>query len=272
MNTGKIKTRLLSILGTRTMCYVQGVRFTYLLKVRPKPDPEVKLLDRFLGAGDVSVDVGANGANWTSYMAQRSGPRGCVFAFEADPYYSKATGIAVKLLRLKGVRFFPFGLSDKNECVVMRVTNEKGVRYAGRSFVDRNADPGEEGVDPVELKSLDSMTDEYPELLRTKVFKCDVEGFELYVFRGGRRVIDEARPLVILEAGDHMKGYSAEELHSFFSERGYVSLTMTREGRLAPTDESFAAEGAINVNRVMVPNEKLEVVNDLLTEPARDIS
>ncbi|MEZ5301318.1 MAG: hypothetical protein R3F11_11795 [Verrucomicrobiales bacterium] len=52
-----------------------------------------------------------NGADWTQQMHKRVAPKGKVHAFEADPYYAKATGMAIKLMRMDGVTLFPFGLS-----------------------------------------------------------------------------------------------------------------------------------------------------------------
>ncbi|GAB3270907.1 FkbM family methyltransferase [Parahaliea aestuarii] len=46
---------------------------------------ETSLVQRFLGSGDVFVDVGANLGYFTVLAAHRVGPGGRVFAFEPDP-------------------------------------------------------------------------------------------------------------------------------------------------------------------------------------------
>jgi hypothetical protein len=65
MNAQRTKTILIEILGEKLVARVQGLRFAYINRVHPLPDPEVKLIPRFAGKGGVAVDVGANGANWT---------------------------------------------------------------------------------------------------------------------------------------------------------------------------------------------------------------
>jgi len=110
MNTQKIKSKLIKVFGERCIAYIQALRFVYLIKRDENPDPEFKLLPKLLNDGDTAVDVGANSAYWTYYLHKNVGGTGHVFAFEADPYYALATEMTIKLMCLKRVSFFRFGL------------------------------------------------------------------------------------------------------------------------------------------------------------------
>jgi FkbM family methyltransferase len=255
----------MKIFGDKSMAYLQALRFVYLLRKYGNPEPEVRLIRRFLKKGDVAVDVGANEADWAYSLHQCVGKEGHVYAFEADPYYALATDITIKIMRLRGVRLFSFGLSDTDEKVILRVSNSKGLRVSGQGYIDKNADRNEEGVEVVQLKRLDSLIQEYPQLLNTALIKCDVEGYELFVFKGANEILAKARPFIILEVGHYERqGYSARDVYNFFEERGYSPFAMVGGDRLSATGAMLEHDRALSVNRVLIPKEKTNVVEDLI--------
>ncbi len=245
------------------MAFIQALRFIKLLYTKKSIEPEILLLPKFLRRGDTTIDVGANGADWTYWLHRNVGKTGLVYAFEADSYYAVATDLAIKLLRLKGVQLFPYGLSDVEEEVALRVTDPAGLRLTGTSQIDRNADANNVGVKRVKVKRLDSLMEDFPRLVETKLIKCDVEGYELFVFRGAMRIIERSRPFVILEIGHYdTEGYSGRDVYNFFDSREYISLAMIGDNTLARTNPAMEHEKAISVNRVMVPKERLSDIQD----------
>jgi len=246
---------MISLLGARCTAYVHGVRFAYLLWRRPRPDLEVKLLKALLKDGDVAVDVGANGADWTYFLHRRVGRRGRVFAFEADPYYALATAVAVRIMRLQGVAVFAYGLSDKHERAFLRTMDAGGRRSSGTGFIDKDSSGRSEGCS-VELRPLDSLTGSYPALMQTALLKVDVEGFELYVLRGAASILAHARPTIIFEVAHYEKqGYTERDMHAFLANNGYRTYALVQQGGLAPTDARLAHPAAAGVNRVALPEE-----------------
>jgi FkbM family methyltransferase len=270
MDAQRIKTILIGMLGEKLTALIQGLRFVYINKMNPLPDPEVGLIPRFAGAGDIAVDVGANGANWTNALHSIVGDAGRVLAFEADPYYALATHHAIRIMRMKGVHLFQFGLSDKEEEIPLRILDAANQRVSGMGYIDKNAEKDDKDVTLVQLKTLDSLIPEYPELLRTSLLKCDVEGYELFVFKGAQQVLSNARPVIILEIGNYEKqGYSAREIHTFFKERNYESFAMTGGRELVVTDEMLHHDMAVSVNRVLIPIEKVMKVRDMVRSDTR---
>lgn len=259
---------LIAAIGNKAAAHIQVLRFVYLLKTNKSPDPEVQLLHRLLQNGDTAIDIGANGANWTYYLHQHTGDEGRIFAFEADPYYALATKLTIKLLRIKGIHFFSFGLSDKNEKVPLRIANSEGQRYSGLGYVDKDAEKNDDNVINVQLKKLDSMLQDYPSLVKTKLIKCDVEGYELFVFQGASEILTRARPFVILESGDFERhGYTAEDLYAFFADMQYSCFTIIGNNTLSETDSMMGQDRAISVNRVLIPKEKIGIIQDII-QPA----
>lgn len=263
LDTPHIKARLIATLGEKPTAFIQAVRFVHLLRTKYHTDPEASLLPVFLHAGDTAIDVGANGADWTYWIKRCTGRSGAVFAFEADPYYALATGYAIRLLRLKRTRLFPYGLSDADEEVPLRILDSHGMRTFGISHIERDADRRGEDVRMVHLRTLDSLIGEYPQLLTAALIKCDVEGYELYVFRGASEILERSRPFVILEIGHgEAEGYSQAELFGFFRDRHYASFALVGDRTLAPTDETMGQEKALSINRVLLPEEKVARVRE----------
>ncbi len=265
MDAQKIKTTLIGVLGEKLTALIQGFRFVYIMRKSPLPDPEVELIPLFAKKGGIAVDVGASGANWTNALHSTVGDTGTVLAFEADPFYALATMHTIRILRMKGVRLFQFGLSDTEEEVPLRILDDSNQRVSGEGYIDKGAKTDLKGATMVRLKTLDSLIPAFPELLQTAVLKCDVEGYELYVFRGARQVLEKARPVVILEIGNYEKqGYTARDVYDFFRERNYSPFSMVSGGRLAPTDTMLHHDNALGVNRVLIPDEKVEDVRSIL--------
>jgi FkbM family methyltransferase len=265
MNTQRIRTMLMGVLGQSLTARIHGIRFAYRMRKALLADPEAELIPRFTKAGDVAIDVGANNANWTYRLHLNVGNAGRVFAFEADPYYALATHHALRIIRMKGVQLFKFGLSDKEEKVPLRVSDTANQRVSGLGYIDKNAKKDDVDVTLVHLKTLDSLIPEYPELLRTSFLKCDVEGYELFVLKGSQQVLSKARPVVVLEIGHYEKhGYSAREMYDFFKERDYEPFAMVQGGKLASTDAWLRHDAAVGVNRVLIPIEKVPRVQDIV--------
>ena len=256
----KVKTLLLKILGNEITSFIQALRFVYLLKTKKSFDPEIILLNKFLLKGDIAIDIGANGADWTYSLYKVVSDSGSIYAFEADPYYAKATELAIKMMKMKNVFLIPFGLSDKIEVLPLRVKNTDGLRYSGRGFIDRSAKNKDINTLMVNLKPLDSMLDIYPQLINTKLIKCDVEGYELFVFKGSVEILNKARPTIILEVGNFEKhNYNGRILYKFFNEINYTAFTLLNNNKLSETNESLEHRNAISVNRILLPNENLKL-------------
>ncbi|MDZ7760080.1 MAG: FkbM family methyltransferase [Desulfovermiculus sp.] len=252
----QVKTKLIRMFGYRPVAALQAIRFIYLLLVRQTPDPEVNILPFLIGKGDITIDVGANGADWTYWLYRNTGR---VFAFEADPYYALSTSLAIKLMRLKGVQLFPFGLSEINEKLPLVVSANNGSRLSGLSHINRYA--SKKSAIEVELKQLDSLVEEWPELSAAKLIKCDAEGYELFVFRGAEEIIQRVRPYIIFEIGNFgIHGYSAKEIFDFFVARDYASYALIHDKILGKTDQMLEHKEAVSVNRMMIPKEKLNTL------------
>jgi len=261
----KIKALLLRVLGERATSYFQALQFVRLLASGRYFDqsyeyyePELDLLPNLLNPGDVAVDVGALGANWTYAMHRVVGRGGFVFAFEAHPFHARSTAFAMKLMNMRSSRLFPFGLSNRQDEALLRVRDADGERCEGESAIETNGPQESATYATIRLKTLDSMVADHPRLAQTRLMKIDVEGHELFVLQGAQELIRQARPHVILEKGAfEEQGYTCRDVHAFFEDMGYRAFASVAAVTVAPTDESLEHPDAVGPNRLFVPEEKL---------------
>ncbi len=254
----RIKQWLRASFGDAPVTWIHAVRFCWLHITSIPDEPELGLLAQFVQPGDVAVDVGANGANWTLPLARRVGPKGHVFAFEAHPYYADVTAKMVRLMQAHNVTFFGIGLSDtQTQAQFLVETADEGQLTCTGRVVQEPAPT--EGTLTIPLRRLDDLALEYPRLHQTRLIKCDVEGFELPVLRGAAGIIANARPIVITEIAHSMlHGYRDADLFAFFDERQYQSFVVAHdEQHLLPSTTAGDLDGVPRANRIMIPNEQI---------------
>jgi FkbM family methyltransferase len=138
-------------------------------------------------------DVGANIGLFAMIAARLVGESGRVVAFEADPE------IAARLREHLAKNEFGWAAVEENA-----VWSKEGPIYFARTDPETSPDRGlghvvaTAGRDTIEVAgvSLDEFatTHEAPDFI-----KCDVEGAEVEVFRGAKRLLREKRPIVICE-------------------------------------------------------------------------
>jgi FkbM family methyltransferase len=172
---------------------------------------ELRVLDRVVPRGGVSVDVGANWGLYTRELARLSRQ---VHAFE--PSHEMAS-----LLRRTApgnVAVHELALSDRAgeaDLVIPRVGRELVHSLASIDpDVVSNAD--EFALEPVSVRRLDSVICD-----GVGFVKVDVEGHELHVLQGASALIDRSRPAFLVEAEERHRPGATRSLFQFFHERGY---------------------------------------------------
>lgn len=172
----------------------------------PKEVDEQAVMRRFIQAGDVVLDVGANRGLHTMLLAQLVGPQGRVFAFEPNPELLPTLELTIK--GLSNTTLFPYALSDSNtECTFFVPADD-----SMGSLADWTSDEalakyrktlrlGKARTMAVQGRRIDDLvasgTIAVPDFI-----KCDVEGAELMVFKGARKTLDQlSAPTILFEAG-----------------------------------------------------------------------
>jgi FkbM family methyltransferase len=177
-----------------------------------------------LPADTVSVDVGCNVGLYASILA------GCTartIAFEPHP----GNAAYLRKLKIRHCEIVEAAVSDVPGRRVLRVPVEADTEMHALGAIG-----GGEADDPsiaqydVDVVTLDSVLP--PRLSageRIGFIKIDVEGHELGVLRGADNIINEHRPILLVETGDRSER-AMSELFELLIPRGY-SAKMTTDGR-----------------------------------------
>jgi FkbM family methyltransferase len=212
-----------------------------------------RLLLESVGAGDTAIDVGANVGLHTIALAQRVGPRGCVFAFEPDPANFSLLQRNIARNHCTNVRAFQTALSDRTgEALLYQSSNNRGAL----SLCSENVRT------PAPLAPVAVATRRGDELIpqavkRLRLVKIDVEGAEPLVVKGLRETLRRHRGItVVLEfLPTFIRNFGCDPLEFLLDlEREGFHFTMLEESsgimhRIGRLDE-LAAEERLDLNLV----------------------
>jgi FkbM family methyltransferase len=196
-------------------------------------EPQVQeVLSARLAPGTIFYDVGANIGFFSLLAARLVGPNGRVVAFEADPENASR-------LREHAERNAFTWLSVEEKAVWSKSGNVAFARCDPAASPDRGlgsvVDSDATGTIRVDAVSLDDCALRFPP---PDWIKCDVEGAEVEVFRGARRLLSEKCPMVICEM-------HSEENRSIlvenFSQLGYRCVDCDERHVLAVPQMTSAA-------------------------------
>lgn len=244
-----------SILGDQLMSSLHAWRFYYRNTSGRslRDDVALQRIDNYVGEGAVVVDVGANNANWSYRLSRLVGPAGKVLAFEPHPYYAAVTQKTLGLHRLRNVELFDFGLAEARKTAQLQHIGDDGRQLSGRSFIaDRPAAAGR--TIEIELRPLDSLVDDHPELARVALIKIDAEGFEYFVVKGAVAVLERARPLVLAETGHaQLHGLDEDRLFRLLADHGYRAYGFAAEGGLQAIEGFADIQGLASKDALFAP-------------------
>jgi FkbM family methyltransferase len=158
-------------------------------------------LAQLLTPGMIAFDIGAN-VGFTAVLAAKCvAPTGRVVCFE--PLRENAVQIA----RNAGLNGFAF--VEAHELALAREDGEASFLVSEASTWGRLAQSGpaprQSGTIRVPVRSLDSMFDRQ-EIPKPDLIKMDVEGGEVDVLGGARRMLASARPILVVELHHTYRG------------------------------------------------------------------
>lgn len=177
--------------------------------------PTIHFIRHLDMAGSTMLDIGANHGDIGIYISRAAGPDGRMISFEAQPELGPHLETVKRQFSLDNMTLVNKGLSSAEGLLTMR---RPKVGSGGATVEDLNVIDGSGDVLEIPVTTLDKIL---PELGVSKVsfIKCDVEGHELEVFRGGRETLTRDKPVLVFESHDSELVDGA--LNSFLAELGY---------------------------------------------------
>ncbi len=171
--------------------------------------------------GATVIDIGANKGIYCFWLARAVGPSGKVLAFEPQPEMARYIEERRRRFRLDNVTTVNVALSNENG--VASLARER-IGDGSASLQPERSKSGSETIE-VPLKMLD----EIAEVANLKFIKCDVEGHEIKVFEGARRLIATHQPVVQFES----TAAETDRLFAFFGALDYRGV-MFLDGEYLP--------------------------------------
>lgn len=176
------------------------------------------------------VDVGASAGSILTHMVEAH-PDGKHIAFEAIPES------AVRLQqKFPNVDVHAVALSDAPGDTTFNVASNSG--YSGMRRIDYPEGTTTRQI-TVPMETMDRLVHRPVHFV-----KIDVEGAELQVLRGARRILSEHRPMIVFEHGLAARHYGTtpQQVHDLLSELGYGLFLLGSKHPLSR--DRFAAEAS----------------------------
>ena len=196
----------------------------YVRSVEKFWEQDVEPIKALVKSGDFVIDMGANFGWYTNILSSMVGDTGRVYSVEPIPDTFKVFSGIVRKLGLRNVERFNVAMSVVDGSTVMRVPQHE---YGGNNFYRAQIDqkPGDASSPvreyTVAMRSLDSLFLSVAE--NVTFIKCDVEGHELSVVKGGAKFFEKSRPAWLMEVGGNPdeEGTSPYELFNIMRGYGY---------------------------------------------------
>lgn len=184
----------------------------------------IRWIDDHLQPGDSFLDVGAN-CGWLSIRAaRRVGRAGHVIAFEPSPILVDILRYHRQVNRLPQIIVVPKAVSDSDNEAPFFLLNG-GFSFRNSLTIGRDDVPFVRPEDKLRITVPTVTLDRYcaQHDLRPALVKIDVEGAELEVLEGCRKVLRQARPVIIVAVHPHWLpvGHSADQILKLLSDCDY---------------------------------------------------
>lgn len=172
------------------------------------------VMKRLVKAGNVVYDIGANFGEYSLLLSNLVGADGKVFAFE--PNSELLDNLKLTISQKSNIELFPVALSDTEGTATLFIPEDVSMASLGNWTKDFNA-KGELHENLCQVKKLDNLV-KTENLPFPQFIKCDVEGAELSVMRGGLSVFNRIdAPIFMFEVNSvASKGMKNDSLISDF--------------------------------------------------------
>ena len=153
-------------------------------------EPEVqRALSETLAPGATYWDVGAHAGFFACLASRLVGPDGRVIAFEPSPENLERLHRAVEMNAAANIRVEPIAVAAQSGAAAL-------YSHEHSSMWSLEASPEGGSAGTVPTRTLDELAAELP---APDLIKVDVEGGEIDVLSGGKRLLHEDRPTLLVE-------------------------------------------------------------------------
>lgn len=245
------------------LCAEQGACISVVSNILATNTVEAELEDNLyelIPENAVVFDIGAN-IGWYSVCIAKHHPDVQVFSFEPIFYTFLYLKKNLQLNSLSTERIYNIGLSDENKQAIFYFNNKCTETSSMRDLKYIN---DESQQIECKIRRLDDFCTEQ-KIDHVDFIKCDVEGAEFFVFRGGLETIKKSRPVIfteMLRKWSSAFDYHPNDIILLLASLDYVCIALNRNGKKRILME--VNEDTEEMNYLFIPQEKLaETVSKL---------
>ncbi|CAM0116894.1 FkbM family methyltransferase [Rhabdochlamydiaceae symbiont of Dictyostelium giganteum] len=214
---------------------------------------EMQMIENLIGEKDVIFDIGAH-LGWYSIQLAYLRKHATIYGFEpvAATYHLFKKNI--ELNELTNINYFNFGFSDKEKMTNFYYSEAGSAIASEQDIFEVNT----LGTVECYLKRLDDFVLD-KKISQIDFIKCDVEGAEFLVLKGGQNSIKKFSPILFLELVENwcnMFSYTIQELIVFLFDLGYKMFEI-QKGHLKELN-AISTESIDNFNYLFLHGKKHE--------------
>ena len=154
---------------------------------------ELHYLKTLVKPGYICLDIGANMAYYSYFMAKYAGVTGKVYAVEPVPLFGEIWTMNMKNFMGDNLHLFPYALGEKEMEMEMGMPTVNGVVHHGMTRVISDKDTGYEKTFKANMKNPDKL---FVNIAKIDFIKLDVEGYESQVFANMTETIEKHMPII----------------------------------------------------------------------------
>lgn len=193
---------------------------------------ELAQLHRWVGPGDLAVDVGAHYGCYTLPLARIVAEEGEVVAVEPARHARQVLARNLRINNAHNVRVLPVAAGHKAARATLHLHTDRS-----RASLRDTPFAEEAGTDSVEVVRLDDvLSPDRP----VSFIKFDVEGYEVRALEGSATILTRDRPVVVFEyapSATIAAGLPAQGAWDLLRSYGYQMHRVTDRGDLLPLDD-----------------------------------
>ena len=196
---------------------------------RLETDTVINVMNYISEEDFIFFDIGAN-EGWYTLNVRKAFSNAKVYSFEPSPITCERMKKNLIINNEKVDTVVNIGLYDKNDKLKFYYDEEGS---GASSFVNIREKTDIRPIE-VDVRRLDDWAREN-DVSKVDFIKCDVEGAELFVYKGGREIIEQSKPIVfseMLRKWSAKFGYNPNDIINFFKELGYKCYVIENETRL----------------------------------------